>query len=111
MAESAEPRCSLRSVEFGTILLWFYIADRSSLLFPTKKEYLRDRFAFVFLTLVVVAGWNSTNKNKVSNLLNRQQTEEWKGWMQARPARPPAHSICGKCLTELGVRAGCYQST
>mmetsp|Transcript_345 Transcript_345/g.993 ORF Transcript_345/g.993 Transcript_345/m.993 type:complete len:555 (+) Transcript_345:262-1926(+) len=69
-------------VEFGTILLWFYVADRSSLLFPVQKEYLRDRLAFVFLTLVVVAGWTSTNKCRVASLLNRQQTEEWKGWMQ-----------------------------
>lgn len=40
------------------------------------------RFAFIFLTLVVVAGWTSTAKCKVASLLNRQQTEEWKGWMQ-----------------------------
>ena len=31
------------SVEFGTIMLWFYVADRSTLLFPVEKEYLRDR--------------------------------------------------------------------
>lgn len=40
------------------------------------------RFAFIFLTLVVVAGWTSITKCKVASLLNRQQTEEWKGWMQ-----------------------------
>lgn len=74
---------ALRSiVEFGTILLWFYVADRSALLFSVEKEYVRDRFAFIFLTLVLVSAWTSTNKCKVSSLLNRQQTEEWKGWMQ-----------------------------
>lgn len=40
------------------------------------------RFAFIFLVLVIVAGWTSTTKCKVASLLNRQQTEEWKGWMQ-----------------------------
>jgi hypothetical protein len=24
-------------------MLWFYVADRSTLLFPVEKEYLRDR--------------------------------------------------------------------
>ena len=35
--------CDPCSVEFGTIMLWFYVADRSTLLFPVEKEYLRDR--------------------------------------------------------------------
>ena len=46
----------LCSVEFGTIMLWFYIADRSTLLFPVEKEYIRDRFAFIFATLVGDSG-------------------------------------------------------
>ena len=65
-------------------MMWFFVADRTSLLVPEEKEYVRDRFAFVFLTLILVAGWTSTAKVKVAVLLNRQQTEEWKGWMQAR---------------------------
>lgn len=78
---------SIPSVEFGTIMLWFFVADRTRLLEPTGKEYVRDRFAFIFLTLLLVAGWSSTTKVKVPTLLNRQQTEEWKGWMQVRRGR------------------------
>lgn len=26
-------------------MLWFYVADRSALLFPVEKEYIRDRCA------------------------------------------------------------------
>lgn len=77
-------------MEFGTIMLWFFVADRTSLLAPTGKEYVRDRFAFIFLTLLMVAGWSSTTKVKTPTLLNRQQTEEWKGWMQV--CLPPLHS-------------------
>ena len=76
-----------RSMEFGSIMMWFFIADRTSLLLPEDKEYVRDRFAFIFLTLILVAGWTSTAKVKAAVLLNRQQTEEWKGWMQVRAPR------------------------
>ena len=50
--------------------------------------------AFIFATLTVVAAWTSTKKARAPVLLNRQQTEEWKGWMQARPrpCRPQAQS-------------------
>ena len=80
-------------MEFGSIMMWFFIADRTSLLVPEEKEYVRDRFAFIFLALILVAGWTSTAKVKAAVLLNRQQTEEWKGWMQARRAIPAT------CLT------------
>jgi hypothetical protein len=40
--------------------------------------------AAVFGALTVVAAWTSTKKSRAVVLLNRQQTEEWKGWMQAR---------------------------
>ena len=84
-------RCRVRrSMEFGSIMMWFFIADRTSALVPEEKEYVRDRFAFVFLALILVAGWTSTAKVKTAVLLNRQQTEEWKGWMQARTAAAPS---------------------
>ena len=75
---------AMRSMEFGSIMMWFFVADRTSLLVPEDKEYVRDRFGFIFLTLILVAGWTSTAKVKAAVLLNRQQTEEWKGWMQVR---------------------------
>lgn len=31
-------------------MLWFYVADRSTLLFPVEKEYLRDRCSIVHST-------------------------------------------------------------
>jgi 10 TM Acyl Transferase domain found in Cas1p len=46
------------------------------------QEYIRDVMFFIFLVLVLVAGWTSMTKCRVALLLNRQQTEEWKGWMQ-----------------------------
>ncbi len=50
------------------------------------QAYSRDVLAFVFAALTLVAAWTSTTKARAVVLLNRQQTEEWKGWMQARAA-------------------------
>lgn len=75
-------RDALRSaVEFGTILAWFYVADRTSLIAPGTKSYTRDTFLFIFLVLTIVAG-SYTLKQHRGLLLHRTQTEEWKGWMQ-----------------------------
>lgn len=46
------------------------------------QSYSRDVLAFLFLTLTLVATITSKSKVKAPLLLNRKQTEEWKGWMQ-----------------------------
>lgn len=70
------------SVEMGTILLWFYVADRTPTIAAGPKEYIRDVFLFMFLVLTLVAGSYTLKKGRAPVLVNRQQTEEWKGWMQ-----------------------------
>ena len=69
-------------MECCTILLWFYVADRTSLLPYGTKSYSRDVLGFIFLALTLVAFFTSLRPCRVAVLLNRQQTEEWKGWMQ-----------------------------
>lgn len=46
------------------------------------QSYSRDVLAFLFLVLTLVAMATSRVQHKVPLLLNRKQTEEWKGWMQ-----------------------------
>lgn len=76
-------RENLRSaVEMGTIVFWFYIADRTPAIAAGPKEYIRDVFLFIFLVLTIVASSYSIKQGRAPTLINRQQTEEWKGWMQ-----------------------------
>ena len=49
------------------------------------QNYSRDVLAFLFLVLTLVALATSRQPSKQPVLLNRKQTEEWKGWMQVRP--------------------------
>ena len=46
------------------------------------QSYSRDVLAFLFLVLTLVAMATSRVQHKAPLLLNRKQTEEWKGWMQ-----------------------------
>jgi hypothetical protein len=92
-------RVALRAcVELGAIVTWFYFADRH--LSATKgrtdgartvKHYSRDTISFLFGTLVAAGFLTSyfsspstpSRRHEASaSILSRDQTEEWKGWMQ-----------------------------
>ncbi|KAJ9153218.1 hypothetical protein P3X46_026682 [Hevea brasiliensis] len=86
-----ENRATLRTIsEFGMILIYFYICDRTNLLGDSTKKYDRDLFLFLYALLVMVSGMTSLKKHNDKSAfsgksilyLNRHQTEEWKGWMQ-----------------------------
>jgi hypothetical protein len=69
-------------VEFGLLMLWYFLADRTTVVPNGEKSYSRDVFVFVFVALTSVAVGSSIRAFKMPLLLNRPQTEEWKGWMQ-----------------------------
>lgn len=86
-----ENRSTLRAMsEFGAILMYFYICDRTNLLRDSTKNYNRDLFIFLYSLLIIVSAMTSLKKHndkspitgKTILYLNRHQTEEWKGWMQ-----------------------------
>ncbi|XP_050232228.1 protein REDUCED WALL ACETYLATION 3-like [Mercurialis annua] len=86
-----EHRATLRAMsEFGAILFYFYICDRTNLLGDSTKNYNRDLFLFLYLLLIIVSAMTSLKKHNDKSAfsgksvlyLNRHQTEEWKGWMQ-----------------------------
>ncbi|XP_031284562.1 protein REDUCED WALL ACETYLATION 3-like [Pistacia vera] len=86
-----ENRTTLRAMaEFGGILFYFYLCDRTNVIGYSTKNYNRDLFLFLYLLLVIVSAMTSLKKHndkstfsgKTILYLNRHQTEEWKGWMQ-----------------------------
>ncbi|CAM9000650.1 unnamed protein product [Rhodiola kirilowii] len=86
-----ENRLTLRAMaEFGVLLAYFYICDRTNIFGESKKSYNRDLFIFLYFLLIIVSAMTSfkihTDKSPITGkailYLNRHQTEEWKGWMQ-----------------------------
>jgi hypothetical protein len=74
--------------EFGSLMAWYFLCDRTPVIGEATKSYSRDVLAFLFLILTCVAFGSSKEAIKAPVLLNRQQTEEWKGWMQVRNPAP-----------------------
>ncbi|XP_075106260.1 protein REDUCED WALL ACETYLATION 3 isoform X1 [Nicotiana tabacum] len=86
-----ENRATLRAMsEFGGILFYFYICDRTNFFADSTKSYNRDLFLFLYCLLIIVSAITSFKKHNDKSALsgksllylNRHQTEEWKGWMQ-----------------------------
>ncbi|CAI9267702.1 unnamed protein product [Lactuca saligna] len=86
-----ENRLTLRAIsEFGLILFYFYLCDRTNFFGDSTKSYNRDLFLFLYFLLIIVSAITSFKihhdkspfSGKAILYLNRHQTEEWKGWMQ-----------------------------
>ncbi|XP_017219960.1 protein REDUCED WALL ACETYLATION 2 isoform X2 [Daucus carota subsp. sativus] len=86
-----ENRLTLRAIsEFGGLLIYYYLCDRTNLFGESKKSYNRDLFLFLYFMLIMVSAITSFKihhdkspfTGKSILYLNRHQTEEWKGWMQ-----------------------------
>ncbi|XP_074341366.1 protein REDUCED WALL ACETYLATION 2-like isoform X2 [Apium graveolens] len=86
-----ENRSTLRAIsEFGGLLIYYYLCDRTNFFGESKKSYNRDLFLFLYFLLIIVSAITSFkihhDKSPFSGksilYLNRHQTEEWKGWMQ-----------------------------
>ena len=79
---SLEETCTLL-IRLGSILVLFFICDKTTLLAHVDKHYDRDHFLTICL-LLFIGGIMTLKKNHAKDveILNREQTEEWKGWMQ-----------------------------
>eukprot|EP00794_Sanderia_malayensis_P015362 gene15362-16939_t len=73
----------LRAVNvLGLIMYYFYICDYVHVFPRAARTYSRDLFVLLALVLFLVSGGLTCKDGGAGKLLNREQTEEWKGWMQ-----------------------------
>uniref|UniRef100_A0A8C9RSC1 N-acetylneuraminate (7)9-O-acetyltransferase n=1 Tax=Scleropages formosus TaxID=113540 RepID=A0A8C9RSC1_SCLFO len=78
----AGPKGALQAVcKMGLIMAYFYLCDRADLFMKEQKFYTHSTF-FIPLIYIFVLGIFYSENSKESKLLNREQTDEWKGWMQ-----------------------------
>ncbi|KAJ1946478.1 hypothetical protein GGF37_001140 [Kickxella alabastrina] len=66
---------------FCSVLLFMYVCDRTPLFAKLHKSF--DARVFALLIGLALAGGVATwDEDKSGGFLGRQQTDEWKGWMQ-----------------------------
>lgn len=68
--------------KFGIIMIYFYICDRTNFFMKENKYYTLSNFLLPILYLFI-HGFFFTEESNYTHTLHRDQTNEWKGWMQA----------------------------
>jgi hypothetical protein len=72
-------------VALGAVLAFAYVTEHTELVPRAEKAYVPDVFLFACLLLFVaaIATLRKTSAHGgAGDVLNREQSEEWKGWMQ-----------------------------
>lgn len=67
--------------KLGIIMTFFYVCDRTSIFMKENKYYSPLSF-WLPLAYMVVLGLFFTEDSRYTKVLHREQTDEWKGWMQ-----------------------------
>ncbi|XP_050421478.1 N-acetylneuraminate 9-O-acetyltransferase isoform X2 [Adelges cooleyi] len=67
--------------KLGVIMIYFYICDRTNF-FMKENKYYSDASFWLPVGYVFVLGLFFTEESRFTKVLNRDQTDEWKGWMQ-----------------------------
>ncbi|XP_062385926.1 N-acetylneuraminate 9-O-acetyltransferase [Sardina pilchardus] len=67
--------------KMGLIMAYFYLCDRADVFMKEQKFYTHSTF-FIPLIYMFVLGIFYNESSKETKFLNREQTDEWKGWMQ-----------------------------
>ncbi|PIK37894.1 putative CAS1 domain-containing protein 1 [Apostichopus japonicus] len=67
--------------KFGFIMGYFYLCDRTDIFPRVNKHFNILHFAVPLLAFLVYGVWDR-KKVKRPDILNVEQTTEWKGWMQ-----------------------------
>jgi len=66
----------------GALMLYAWVCENAPIYPHEQKEHLPDFFWFICLVVLVFAFGSLEFHEGADDLVNRDQTEEWKGWMQ-----------------------------
>ncbi|KAL5006102.1 hypothetical protein ScPMuIL_017260 [Solemya velum] len=82
----AEPLSSCWDIVFslaklGVIMAYIFLCDRTNFFMKENKYYTHVNFFLPFAYVMVLGFFFTENTDKVT-VLHRDQTDEWKGWMQ-----------------------------
>ena len=66
---------------FGLIFVYFFLSDRTNFFMKENKYYTISNFLLP-IAYLFAHGLFFTEETKHTVVLNREQSEEWKGWMQ-----------------------------
>eukprot|EP00066_Takifugu_rubripes_P018521 XP_011607787.1 PREDICTED: CAS1 domain-containing protein 1 [Takifugu rubripes] len=76
------PKAAFQALcRMGVIMAYFYLCDRADVFMKEQKFYSHSTF-FIPLIYILILGFFYSENSKETKLLNREQTDEWKGWMQ-----------------------------
>ncbi|GJJ09437.1 hypothetical protein Clacol_003659 [Clathrus columnatus] len=67
---------------FGLSILLIYLSDRTHVFLKEQKQYNRWEFGVWSLLILALGLYTLQRSDKDLGFLSRQQTDEWKGWMQ-----------------------------
>ncbi|CAG9088762.1 unnamed protein product [Plutella xylostella] len=81
-AAPAQPCLITALAKLGTIMCYFYLCDRTNFFMKENKYYSEWSF-WLPVGYVLALGLFFTEDSRHNRVLHREQTNEWKGWMQA----------------------------
>ncbi|KAK3082767.1 hypothetical protein FSP39_004725 [Pinctada imbricata] len=67
--------------KLGIIMAYFFLCDRTNFFMKENKYYTHVNF-FLPFAYVMILGFFFTESTEQTAVLHRDQTDEWKGWMQ-----------------------------
>jgi hypothetical protein len=68
---------------FGSAILYLFLADRTSVFLKEQKQYNVWTFGLLIVIALAIGLATTVRGDKDMGFLNREQTDEWKGWMQS----------------------------